>query len=125
MPWAPKIHKPSGVQRVARVRVVDTEAKRIRNSVQWQRFRAYARRLMPLCVLCVGEGRAEPTAHIHHIEPLSERPDLALRIDNAAGVCTRCHGKLNAMERAGASTSEMFVIVADCPPQGRVKSLRA
>ncbi|MBE7462876.1 MAG: HNH endonuclease [Planctomycetes bacterium] len=60
---------------------------------------------------------------IHHIQPLHARPDLAFRIDNAAGVCASCHGRLNAMERAGTSTTGMFVIVADKPPQGRSKKL--
>ena len=87
-----------------------TQPQRIRNSSRWQNFRGWFRRRHPVCCDPLGlhPGVVEPTGPIHHIIPLSERPDLACVESNCAGMCTPCHGQIEALERKGKPTQHLF-----------------
>jgi 5-methylcytosine-specific restriction protein A len=86
-------------------------AAQIRNGATWQRFRAWFRAKHPLCCDPLWEHREwpKPMAHVHHIEPLSARPDLAYTESNCAPLCTRCHAKIEGMERNGVATANLFI----------------
>ena len=84
-------------------------ARKIRSSGAWQKLQARKLQEDPLCCDPFGNhDRHEPAQQVHHIEPIVERPDLALDWDNLASVCTECHGRLNAMERSGKPTHHLF-----------------
>lgn len=90
------------------------EAARIRNSANWQKLRALHRAQFPLCSDPFNEHRDSPAPNqqSHHIKPLRTAPPLALEWDNLAPLCTRCHARIEAMERAGRRTAALF---AECP----------
>ncbi len=52
------------------------------------------------CVLAwlVG-GRCSGALHVHHIEPVEERPDLAWNLDNAISACASHHPTLESLRR--------------------------
>lgn len=41
--------------------------------------------------LANGMTKPVPAEMVHHIRPISERPDLALRLDNLQSICLVCH----------------------------------
>ncbi len=59
------------------------------NPARWKALSARARRLQPFCLDC--GSTVDLTAD--HVIPVSERPDLALRIENVAVRCRRCNGR--------------------------------
>lgn len=77
-------------------------AKAIRDGAAWKRFRAWFRAQHPLCCDPLGlhPDRPEPMEHVHHVQPLAERPDLALDPGNCQAVCVRCHAQLEARAKA-------------------------
>ena len=85
-------------------------AKRFRSSARWQRKTAENLEAFPLCCDPFGdhEGQPEAATCSHHIEPVWLRFDLRLRNDNLASLCNACHGKTEAMERAGKPTRQLF-----------------
>jgi 5-methylcytosine-specific restriction protein A len=85
-------------------------AASIRSSARWQRLRAYHRRLAPLCVLC-----SHPATQTHHVEAIGARPDLAFRLENLAALCSRCHARVERMERSGQPTRHLFAGKAIAP----------
>lgn len=76
-------------------------ADRIRNSAQWQRLRDWKRRHFPFCEECERHGATTPAAQVHHVKPVHSHPHLAFRAENLMSVCTSCHARLEAAERAG------------------------
>lgn len=99
MPNAPKTHGQSMRERYPeryRETKRNTVAVRVRNSVAWQRFRAWYKAEHPLCEECLKHGRVTATEDVHHIVPINVRPDLALDQDNVLAVCRACHGKMEA-----------------------------
>jgi len=89
------------------------KAKQIRSSGRWQKVRAEFLKANPLCFdpfdAHVTERVVVPAQQVHHIQGLIVRPDLAFYPDNLAGLCTGCHAKLEAMERANKRTAYLFV----------------
>ena len=84
-------------------------AKQIRDSVQWQRFRAWYKGKHPLC--CDPFNVHGPMAvvdEVHHIEQLQDRPDLAFAEGNCASLCSACHARVSAMERRGEDSRGLF-----------------
>lgn len=82
---------------------------RIRSSAQWQKVRALHRRLSPFC--CDPFGQHTLPAYnqaSHHIRPLATHPHLAFDLTNLAPLCTSCHARIEAMERAGKPTEQLF-----------------
>ena len=60
------------------------------------------------CQECRKSGKRVQARIVHHIVPVSERPDLAYELDNLESVCFKCHEqkhpekqkKLHASKRA-------------------------
>lgn len=84
-------------------------AARIRNSAQWQKVRAIHRAQHPLCCDPFNDVRhPAPNQTSHHIMPLATHPHLAFDLDNLAPLCTRCHAKVERIERNGDATAHLF-----------------
>ena len=69
-------------------------------SALWRRARRQAlERDLYLCTECAAAWRRgelaapRPATVVHHIKPRSERPDLALELDNLQSLCDACHNK--------------------------------
>jgi 5-methylcytosine-specific restriction endonuclease McrA len=85
-------------------------AATIRGSARWQRLRDYHRHLAPVCCDPFGEHRpgCALATEVHHVEPIGKRPDLAFRLENLVPLCTRCHARVERMERSGQPTRHLF-----------------
>ena len=85
-------------------------AAKIRNSWQWKKVTQIVRREEPFCrdPFHEHETLPAPTAAIHHIEPLATHPELAFVRTNLAGLCARCHNRIESMERKGEPTAHLF-----------------
>ena len=46
-----------------------------------------------LCQDCRRYGRMVPAQVAHHIQPITERPDLAYQLSNGVALCHKCHNK--------------------------------
>jgi len=75
---------------------------------KWQRARKYVLRLDRYeCQLCKSRGQYAKATHVHHVQHLKQRPDLALSVfDDGGGrqlvsVCRACHEECHP-ERAPA-----------------------
>jgi len=81
-------------------------AARLRSSTRWQRVRLQKLARDPLCEDPFGdhqrEGETQPGQQVHHVEGVATRPDLAFTLSNLQTVCTRCHARLEALERGKA-----------------------
>jgi len=69
-------------------------------SASWRRVRAIAlQRDGGFCQDCLDRFRAGTItrphrAHmVHHIQPISEHPELSLELDNLRSLCDECHAK--------------------------------
>lgn len=107
MPWSPRrlsdLRGRRGDQGYRRRRMADPalrEAERIRNTARWRALRKLKLAQDPLCEDCRDHGRVEPASQVHHMEPLVRRPDLAYSMENLLSVCTTCHSRREAEERA-------------------------
>jgi len=87
-----------------------TEARKIRDTGRYQRFRSRFRKKHPICCdpLSIHPNEVKQIEHVHHIIGVNERPDLALCEDNCAPLCTECHGRIEGMERTGKPTQHLF-----------------
>ena len=89
-----------------------SQARQIRSSRDWAKARDLVKARFPICCDPFGDhdrdGRVEPTAHAHHIEPLEKRPDLAFEPLNLAPLCVACHSAVEAMEKRGEATADLF-----------------
>ena len=70
------------------------------HTAAWKRLRAQAlARDGGMCQDCMermrmGVGiRPRRATMVHHIVPVEERPDLALRLDNLRSLCDECHNR--------------------------------
>lgn len=108
MPWkAPRLSDLRGRAgkdaEYARRRAADPAldlARRIRSSARWRKVRALKLARDPLCADCRGRGFVEAATQVHHLEPLARRPDLAYAMANLLSLCTACHARREAQERA-------------------------
>jgi len=62
---------------------------------QWRKVRAMKLSRDPLCELCLDQGETVAAELVHHIEPVKERPDLRLFMENLKSVCKPCHERLH------------------------------
>jgi 5-methylcytosine-specific restriction protein A len=75
-------------------------------STAWQKCREIVLiRDHRLCQPCLRAGRLTPANTVHHIQPLEERPDLALDIGNLESICPACHNKEHP-EKGGGKPKE-------------------
>lgn len=63
-------------------------------SRQWQELRDMKLARNPVCEDC----QRELAAHVHHVQPVREHPELALALDNLKSLCARCHNRTTAKE---------------------------
>lgn len=86
-------------------------AAEIRNTSQWQKVRKLHCAMYPLCCDPFGDHKQMPALNQqrHHILPLVTHPHLAFTMSNIAPLCTRCHSRIEQMERAGQPTCQLFV----------------
>ena len=86
------------------------QAKRIRDSRQWQQVRAMHQARNPVCCdpLVLHPDRPMPTTQSHHIQPLARYPELAFTYSNLAPVCDACHSMIESLERKGKVTAALF-----------------
>ena len=82
------------------------------HTAAWKRARKAAlQRDRGMCVDCMarfaqGTGiRPRRAEVVHHIRPLEERPDLALRLDNLVSLCAECHNARHP-EKGGSRRRE-------------------
>ena len=68
------------------------------NSTPWKRVRSLKLSRDPLCEPCKREGRTMAATTVHHKLPLTERPDLALDLENLESICASCHSRHHASE---------------------------
>jgi len=70
------------------------ERHRFYGRTAWARCRALKLRRNPLCERCLREeGKTVEARHVHHIQDLAERPDLAYDLDNLESLCHPCHSR--------------------------------
>lgn len=86
------------------------QAAQIRNSAQWQAVRKLHGAQYPLCCDPFGDHHHVPAFNqqSHHIHPLATHPGLAFDLSNLAPLCTRCHSRVEQMERQGKPTAHLF-----------------
>lgn len=87
-------------------------AKKIRSSSRWRKMRELTLKKNPLCADPFGHHEYDKApqiaSQVHHVVPLFKSPELAYVASNLAPICTRCHAKIEGMERAGKATVELF-----------------
>ena len=97
--------RPPSAHRNARKSNRPSKAKNIRSGGKWKRYRKSARlRCSGACALCVMERPGEQpreAVDVHHIERLSDRPDLAYSPHNTVPLCKECHERITTMENSG------------------------
>lgn len=63
-------------------------------SRKWRKKREQIlRRDKFLCRVCSRYGKNVEAKIVHHIQELSDRPDLCLRDDNLISLCAKCHNQ--------------------------------
>ena len=112
MPWLQKTHNARLKQAQPRATQHDPVERKIRNKARYRRFRTMFKRRWPICCdpFDSHPDTVEPTADMHHIYGLANRPDLAYVEEANAPLCTACHGKINAMERKNEPTEQLFKV---------------
>lgn len=88
----------------------DDDAVKFRRLSDWTKISRLKREMDPLCCDPFGEHKPwpKPAVHAHHIMPVATHPELARSVENLASLCTRCHARVEAMERAGKATAYLF-----------------
>jgi hypothetical protein len=75
---------------------------------RWRRFSERMRRRYPLCAAPVHRGPQAPSEMVHHILSRRAHPELTYVESNCCPVCRTCHGYIEALERLGTSTADLF-----------------
>lgn len=87
-------------------------ARKYRSSGNWQKVRAQKLRNDPLCADPFGthqkEGGDVGASQVHHILGLATHYHLRALLSNLASICTRCHSKIEIMERQHKQTAYLF-----------------
>jgi 5-methylcytosine-specific restriction enzyme A len=78
------------------------EARTFYKSKAWEKCRKVVlQRDNYLCRKCLEQGRIAPADMVHHIEELTDNPELALNEDNLISLCNTCHNKEHPEKRNG------------------------
>lgn len=76
------------------------------NSKKWKRVKALIlKRDNYLCRECKRYGKMVAAEHVHHIEHLDARPDLAYTPSNLISLCAKCHLKMHPEKTIKANKS--------------------
>lgn len=82
--------------------VRDPESRAFYQSARWRKVRAMKLAANPLCETCEQAGRAVPADVVHHLFPLRDNPEKALRLEYLVSLCHACHNAVETeLERAG------------------------
>lgn len=81
----------------------DPLVARIHGSARWQAVRDQVLRDEPVCRECARLGLTEPATQVDHIVPIVVAPERAFDRANLQPLCTACHGRKSAQERARAA----------------------
>lgn len=65
--------------------------KRFYSRIAWLKLRALKLATDPLCEHCHKRGELTVAEHVHHVEEVRSRPDLALVMENLESLCESCH----------------------------------
>lgn len=97
-------------------------AARLRGSQQWRDIRATVIRCNPLCIDPFGHHSAmpAPATQVHHVDPLASAPHRAFDYANLVPLCTKCHARVEARERNGRATKDLFIGKSILSPIGLV-----
>ena len=91
---------------------VTSRAYRLRSKAHYRKFRAWFRRRHPLCADPFGDhqgaGVVAGMDHVHNIKPVECHPELLCSEANCVSLCSRCHTRIEADERRGLPTCELF-----------------
>ena len=68
---------------------------------KWRVLSERVRADNPLGHDCNWNGITSPSEEVHHIKPVSEYPELRLRLDNIVALCKECHATRHRNIRAG------------------------
>lgn len=78
------------------------QAQRLRNTPRYRKFRRWFIARHPFCADPYGnhqkDGRIVASQHLHHVQKITDAPDLLCSSDNAMALCVACH---NRIERVG------------------------
>ena len=88
--------KVQGTTRCADCRPKDTQALHAAArgyDYQWQQLRLRVLADDPLCIDCEALGFVRPATEVHHLQTITERPDLRLKRSNLVPLCSACHGR--------------------------------
>ena len=92
------------------------EARRLRNSGAWNRYRKWYKAQNPYCKDPFGihrdNGCQVPMVDIHHIPPVAKRPALLLEPSNTMALCRTCHNQLDRLEQAARRDVEDAIPLA-------------
>ncbi len=58
---------------------------------RWNKFSKWFREMNPLCHDCSLKGHTRPSAEVHHIIKLRDKPSLKYDLDNLMALCSDCH----------------------------------
>lgn len=97
----PKQHQPKKYAKESAPEWQHSIARKIRQKRSWRKLSKLMLTQQPVCKDPFGDHgeRLEGSQQVHHIEPLEKRPDLALVVANLLPVCTKCHAKLEGLEK--------------------------
>ena len=70
-------------------------------SPPWRRFRRRVLAEHALCVDCLAEGVETLATQLDHLQPVVDRPDLALEPSNVAPRCATHHSRRTVREHGG------------------------
>ena len=83
-------------------------AQRLRNTANYRNFRRMFLAEHPLCYDPYRNCGVRAAEQVHHIVGLAARPDWAFLESNCAALCEHCHAQIEADERQGKKTQQLF-----------------
>lgn len=76
--------------------MLGTSSMSFHKTTRWIKKRSRVlRRDEYLCQECKRYGKTTAATTVHHINPIEERPDLALFDKNLISLCSKCHDKMH------------------------------
>lgn len=75
---------------------------------QWRKMRVHVLADQPICELCEELGYVSPAMEVHHIHPISQRPDLRLERSNLMALCIPCHRNEDERRRQSEKMSKQL-----------------
>lgn len=75
---------------------VDREEHRFYQSRAWLQLKEIQLCDQPYCEDHLAKGEHVAATHVHHVEEVKARPDLALDQDNLRSLCLSCHSRIHA-----------------------------